>query len=211
MRRKVLWIMMVMFLLTGCGDSMPEDELVNRGRDFQRENASNDLQASSFPYLTMEDDYQKKQEFYTLSELKEEVEELLGDHYWPEVNLSKEELERLTGISEDMYVDFLAEKQSLDSHIDTMIIIHAKEAYVGTVEQAIEDYRSKIIEENHNYPQNLGKAKASRMETIDDYVCFVQLGADTTVVADKGSEAVMAYCLEENERALYVLEKAILE
>ena len=49
------------------------------------------------------------------------------------------------------------------------------------------------------------------METIDDYVCFVQLGADTTALADKGQEAVMAYCLEENEKALYVLEQAILK
>lgn len=211
MRIKTLWIMMwVMFLLTGCGDSMPEDELVNRGAS-RMENDGDDLQASSFPFLNMEEEYQKKREFYTLPELKKEVEELLGDHYWPEVDMSKEELERLTGISEDMYVDFLAEKQSLDSHIDTMIIIHAKEYYVEAVEQAMEKYRSKIIEENYKYPQNLGKARASRMEIIDDYVCFVQLGADTTAVADKGSDAVTAYCLEENERALYVLEKAILE
>jgi len=184
---------------------MPEEELVNV------EKSSDDLQASNFPFPAMEEDYEGEREFYTLPELKEEVQELLGDHYWPEVNLSKEELERLTGISEEMYVDFLAQKQSLDSHIDMMIIVHAKEAYVGAVEQAIEKYRSKIIEQNRNYPQNLSKAKASRMETIDDYVCFVQLGADTTVVADRGSEAVTAYCLEENERALYVLEKAILE
>ena len=49
------------------------------------------------------------------------------------------------------------------------------------------------------------------METIDDYVCFVQLGADTTAVADQGKDAIINYCLEENERAIYVLEKAILE
>lgn len=204
-------MMLSMLLLTGCGDSLPEDELVNRGRESQMENANVDLQASSFPYLNMEEDYQKERKFYTLPELRQEVKDLLGDHYWPEVDLSKEELESLTGISEDMYVDFLAEKQPLDSHIDTMIIIHAREDYVGAVEAAIEKYRSSVIEENCNYPQNLGKAKASRMETIDDYVCFVQLGADTTIVADKGSDAVTAYCLEENERALYVLEQAIFE
>lgn len=202
----VIMMMLGILLLTGCGESMPEDELVNGGQ----ERMGVDLQASNFPFLA-EADYQGEREFYTLPELKEEVEDLLGDHYWPEVKVSKEELERLTGISENMYVDFLAEKQSMDSHIDTMIIIHAKEAYVGAVEQAIERYRSGIIEENRNYPQNLGKAKASRMETIEDYVCFVQLGADTTVVADKGQDAIIDYCLEENERALYVLEKAILE
>lgn len=196
-----------LLLLTGCGDSLPEDELVNNGQAFEMQQVGDDLQASSFPF----EDYQQEEEFPTLNELEEEVRELLGDKYWPEVNLSKEELAKTTGITEDMYVDFLAQKQVLDADIDTMIIIHAKEAYVGAIEQALEEYRNRIIEENQEYPQNLGKAEASRMETIDDYVCFVQLGADTTIVADQGQDAVVNYCLEENERAIYVLEKAILE
>ena len=60
-------MMWVMFLLTGCGDSMPEDELVNRGAS-RMENDGDDLQASSFPFLNMEEEYQKKREFYTLPE-----------------------------------------------------------------------------------------------------------------------------------------------
>ena len=205
MRKFVTGVLVTtMFLLSGCEEQLPEDELVDQGRAFEMEKTEDDLEASSFPMLNRE-------KFIPLTELKENVKDLLGDNYWPEVDLTKEELASKTGITEDMYVDFLAEKQSLDSHIDTMIIIHAKEDYVEAVEQAMEKYRSKIIEENYKYPQNLGKARASRMEIIDDYVCFVQLGADTTAVADKGSDAVTAYCLEENERALYVLEKAILE
>lgn len=209
--RKIMVIVMMsaLLLLTGCGDSLPEDELVNNGQAFEMRQVGDDLQASNFPFASNE--YQGKKEFPTLNELEEEVKELLGDKYWPEVNLSKEELEKATGITEDMYVDYLAQKQVLDAHIDTMIIIHAKEDYVGAIEQALEDYRKRIIEENKKYPQNLGKAEASRMETIDNYVCFVQLGADTTVVADQGQDAVINYCLEENERAIYVLEKAILE
>lgn len=208
MRRIMVTVMMSgLLLLTGCGDSLPEDELVNNGQAFEMQQVGDDLQASSFPF----EDYQQEEEFPTLNELEEEVRELLGDKYWPEVNLSKEELAKTTGITEDMYVDFLAQKQVLDADIDTMIIIHAKEAYVGAIEQALEEYRNRIIEENQEYPQNLGKAEASRMETIDDYVCFVQLGADTTIVADQGQDAVVNYCLEENERAIYVLEKAILE
>lgn len=110
-----------------------------------------------------------------------------------------------------MFVDFLAERQVLDAHIDTLMIIHAKEDHVREIEQAIENYRKTVIEQNKNYPQNLSKARASRIETINDYICFVRLGADTTLLADKGQEAVMAYCLEENEKALYVLEQAILQ
>ncbi len=191
-------------LLTGCGDELPEDELVESGQAFEMRKLSGDLQASSFPFP-------QKSSFLTLTELKDAVKELLGEQYWPDVSLSKEELAQITGITDDMYVDFLAERQGMDSHIDTMIIIHAREACVGDVEAALERYRASVIEQNRRYPQNLCKAEASRMETIDDYVCFVQLGADTTVVADQGDEKMIAYCQEENERALYVLEKGILE
>lgn len=210
--RKIIIILTVcsLFALTGCGEEMPDDELVNQPEPYGAEQVAEDLQASSFP-LFEEIGYQGEDRFYTLPQLKDKVEDLLGEAYWPEVSLSAEDLENLTGISADMYVDFLAERQILDAHIDMLIVIHAKEDYVGEIEQAIENYRSSIIEANTNHPQNLAKAEASRMETIDDYICFVQLGADTTPYADKGSDAVEAHCLEENERALYVLEQAILQ
>ena len=191
-------------LLSGCEDQLPKDDLVNNGQAFEMKQAEDDVQAGNFPMLN-------KERFIPLTELKENVKELLGDNYWPEVDLTKEELAQRIGIKEEMYVDFLAEMQVLDAHIDTMIIVQAKEAYVGAVEQALEDYRTAIIEENSNHPQNLAKAKASRMETIDNYVCFVLLGADTTAVAEQGEDKIIAFCQEENERALYVLEQDILE
>lgn len=208
--RKIIMMIMVcgLLVLTGCGEELPEDELVKNETGF--EDTRQDMEASNFPVFR-EKSVQEERHFYTMAELKEEVKNLLEDRYWPEVNLSAAELERLTGITEDMYVDFLAEREVLDAHIDTMIIIHAKEDYVGDIERALEDYRSTVIEKNRNYPQNLSKAQASRLETIDDYVCFVQLGADTTFLADKGHEEIMAHCLEENEKALYVLEQAILQ
>ena len=191
-------------LLSGCEDQLPKDDLVNNGQAFEMKQAEDDVQAGNFPMLN-------KERFIPLTELKENVKELLGDNYWPEVDLTKEELAQRIGIKEEMYVDFLAERQVLDAHIDTMIIVQAKEAYVGAVEQALEDYRTAIIEENSNHPQNLAKAKASRMETIDNYVCCVLLGADTTAVAEQGEDKIIAFCQEENERALYVLEQDILE
>ena len=191
-------------LLSGCEDQLPKDDLVNNGQAFEMKQAEDDVQAGNFPMLN-------KERFIPLTELKENVKELLGDNYWPEVDLTKEELAQRIGIKEEMYVDFLAERQVLDAHIDTMIIVQAKEAYVGAVEQALEDYRTAIIEENSNHPQNLAKAKASRMETIDNYVCFVLLGADTTAVAEQGEDKIIAFCQEENDRALYVLEQDILE
>lgn len=209
-RTKIAVMILSLLFLTGCGEeSMSEEDLVD-GRNAVGGQSLEDVEAGNFP-LFWENAEWEEQQFYTLPELEKEVKDLLGDNYWPEVNMSEAELEKLTGITEDMYVDFLAERQAFDAHIDTLIIIHAKEDYVGAIEQAIETYRSALIEQNQNYPQNLSKARASRIETIDDYICFVQLGADTTSLADRGNEAVMAHCLEENEKALYVLEQAILQ
>ncbi len=209
--RKIIFSILMgsLFLLTGCEEGLSEEDLVNNGQAFEMQRVSEDLQASNFPFYREIDDGDR--EFYTLEELKGEVKDLLGDKYWPEVAISEEELRKEIGITSDMYVEYLGEKQVLDSHIDTMIIIHAKEDHVSEIEQALEKYRNKIIEKNREYPQNLGKAEASRMETIDDYICFIQLGADTTAFADQGVDAVADYCLEENERALYVLEQAILK
>ena len=56
----------------------------------------------------------------------------------------------------------------------------------------------------------LGKVQASRIEVIDRYVCYVQLGADTGDAAEKGDEEVLAVCQQENERAIDIIEKTIL-
>ena len=203
MKKKLIVIVftvhLILCMLTGCRENAPMDELVENGRKSSVQTVEEDV-----PTMVSE------RKLPALSKLRESVKEELGENYWPEVSLSEEELEAKTGITKDMYIEFLAEEPSLQANIDTMIIVRAKEDYVGTVEQALEEYRSRLIEENKQYPQNYGKASASRMETIENYICFVQLGADTTVVANKGEKEILAYCQEENERAIDVLEKTIL-
>lgn len=201
---------LLLCLSAGCGNGTLTDEMIKGGQAFGIQSEEDDVQAGS-SYVENEKGIRKSKTFPTLSELKENVKEELGNHYWPEVPISEKELEEMTGITEDMYVEFLAEEQIVDANIDLLIIIHAKEDYVGAIEDALESYRNRVIEENQKYPQNLGKAKASRMETIENYICFVQLGADTTVVADKGEKEIIAYCQEENERAIDILEKSILQ
>ena len=195
----VFTVQLILCMLTGCGESAPMDELVENGRKNIVQDAEEDI-----PTMVSE------RKLPALSKLRESVKEELGENYWPEVSLSEEELEAKTGITQDMYIEFLAEEPSLQANIDTMIIVRAKEDYVGEVEQALEEYRSRLIEENRQYPQNYSKASASRMETIENYICFVQLGADTSIVANKGEKEILAYCQEENERAIDVLEKIIL-
>lgn len=196
--------------ITGCGQNVPTEELVKKDRADGEEQQTDEIEAGSYDVENKKAGSVRRT-FPTLPVLREKVKEEMGDRYWPEVLLSETELTQRTGITGEMYIEFLAEKPLMDSDIDTMIIIHAREDYVGAIEQALEEYRSLLIEENQRYPQNLGKAEASRMETIENYICFVQLGADTSVVADRGADEIIAYCQEENERAIYILEQAILQ
>ena len=205
---RVLLAGLLLSILTGCGNNMPEGDFVNNGQGGGAQNQ--DLQAGS-SYVENEKNVRINDEKVTLMQLKKNVEDELGEKYWPEIFMTDVELEEKTGITKEMYEEFLAQTQIIDANIDMMIIIRAKEDYVGTIEQKLEDYRSRMIEENQKYPQNLGKAKASRMETVESYICFVQLGADTSIVADKGEDEIIAYCQEDNERAIDILEKTILQ
>ncbi|MBD5457670.1 MAG: DUF4358 domain-containing protein, partial [Lachnospiraceae bacterium] len=183
MKKKIMIVLTVgqiLCSLSGCSKSAPTGEMVNNKETVGEQDEIFEIPVGS-SFVENEEQYAKKT-FPTLAQLREEVKEELGEHYWPEVLISEEKLERETGITRNMYIEFLAEEPSMEANVDKMIIIHAKEDYVGAVEQALEDYRLKMIEENQKYPQNLCKVEASRMETIENYICFVQLGADTSIV-----------------------------
>lgn len=141
--------------------------------------------------------------------LKNAVVELLGDNYWPDTLLSEEEFSERTGISDNMYDNFMAEYQHAEAGIDMMILIEAKEDAISDVEQYLNDYRELLLKIYENQPQNKAKVFASRIETIQNYVCYVQLGADITRLENQGEEKMVEYCQQENERALDIIEKTL--
>ena len=193
----------IILIMTGCVKSDAEEQpvedraYVNDGNG--SEDAVNTLQSGAKYKVTG-----------TMNELRSTVVKLLGDHYWPDTLLSEEELAERVGISSNMYESFLAEYQHTEAGIDMMILIEAKEDEIETVEKCLNDYREVLLKIYEQQPQNEAKVFASRIEIIDHYVCYVQLGADISFLKDKGREEMVAYCQQENERALDVLEKRIL-
>lgn len=145
-----------------------------------------------------------------MDDLKDAVVDILGENYWPDTLLTAEELAERTGISENMYDDYMAEYQRTEAGIDMMILIKAKEGEIETVEKYLNDYREVLLNIYEQQPQNKAKVFASRIETIDNYVCYVQLGADISRLESKGNDEMVAYCQQENERALDIIEKRIL-
>lgn len=145
-----------------------------------------------------------------MDEYKDAVVDILGENYWPDTMLTSEELAERTGISDDMYESFLAEYQHTEAGIDMMILIKAKEDQTESVENYLNEYREVLLKIYEQQPQNKAKVFASRIETINNYVCYVQLGADIASLENKGEDEMITYCQQENERALDIIEKRIL-
>ncbi len=144
-----------------------------------------------------------------LQKLKTAVVDVLGENYWPNMTIDTQVLADMYGITEDMYDDYFAEMPMISTNVDTLIIIKAKEGKVSTVEEALNAYRDSMVNSTNQYPMNVGKIQASRIETFDNYVCFVQLGADVTKAMDQGEDVVITQCQEENEKALDAIRTAL--
>lgn len=187
-------------LLTGCVEKNAADQNQAYNREGNgQEDAVNTIQVGSKYRITG-----------PMDEYKDAVVDILGENYWPDTLLTSEELAERTGISDDMYESFLAEYQHTEAGIDMMILIKAKDGQTENVENYLNEYREVLLKIYEQQPQNKAKVFASRIETINNYVCYVQLGADITSLEDKGNDEMIAYCQQENERALDIIEKRIL-
>lgn len=141
--------------------------------------------------------------------VKSAVVEKLGENYWPNSQITPEMLEGSFGIGTGLYDDYMGEMPMISTNVDTLIIIKAKDGKVKDVEDAMNAYRDTLVNDTMQYPMNLGKIQASRIEVIGNYVCFVQLGADTTAAMDESEEAVIEHCQDQNEMALEVISSAL--
>lgn len=144
-----------------------------------------------------------------MTDLKKAIVETLGENYWPTYMVDPATLEAAFGITSDMYDDYLAEMPMISAHVDTLVVIQAKEDKVDEVEEALEAYREALVNDTLQYPMNVGKIQASRIETIGNYVCFVQLGADITEASESGDEAVITHCQEQNELVIEVIGQTV--
>ncbi len=145
-----------------------------------------------------------------LQNIRQALVEVLGENYWPNTEIPPEYLEDY-GLTTDMYEDFYGEMPMISTNVDTLIVVQAKENQVAAVEEVLNNYRNNLVNDTMQYPMNVGKIQASRIETFGNFVCFVQLGADTTMMygEDGDEEAVIKHCQEQNELAIEALGKAL--
>ena len=187
--------------LTACGGKntdMNQNTDVNQGTETQVEST---VEATPEP---------TEAPVVEMSAIRQAVVDVMGENYWPNTEMPAEFLEGY-GLTADMYDEFFGEMPMISVNVDTLIVIKAKEGQLDAVEDVVNNYRENLVNDTMQYPVNIGKIQASRIETFGNYVCFVQLGADTTEVygEDGNEEAVIKHCQEQNELALEAIGKVI--
>lgn len=142
--------------------------------------------------------------------VKTAVTDLLGDNYFPNMPLDPEMLEYSFGIRTDMFEDYLAELPMISTNVDTLVVVKAAEGQVDAVEDALNSYRDAQVSNTMQYPQNVGKIQASKVERFGNYVIFTLLGGDVMDIMDQGDEAVITHCQEVNDSVIEAV-KAVLQ
>lgn len=156
---------------------------------------------------SVDDSAQESQEGISeqMAAIRQAVVDALGDNYWPNSPIPAEYLEG-NGLTSEMYTDFWGEMPMISVNVDTIIVIKAAEGQVEEVQKVLNSYRDAKVNDTMQYPMNIGKIQASQVETVGDYVCFLQLGADTTDLEEEDS---ILHCQEQNGVALEAIKSVV--
>ena len=121
-------------IVTGCGDNNVKNDHIDNQAYIKEgngeENAVNTLQVGT-----------KYKIVGPMDELRDAVIVMMGENYWPDKQLTVAELRTETGITEEMYDDFLAEKMNIETDIDIMIILKAKAEYLPEIEKMLKNWK----------------------------------------------------------------------
>lgn len=193
-------------LLTACG----KKNNGNTGENTESTTPQTSSQAGNNTGNTLAESTEPAQES-SLMYLRDAVAEALGEDYWPDSVMEPEYVQDLYGLKPDMYEDIFVETPMIGTNVDTLIIVQAKKDRMEDVEKALNTYREGEINNTMQYPMNIGKVQASRIETIDNYVFFIQLGGSSVDAEEEGEEKVMELSREQNEKALEAIRQALEE
>ena len=199
--------------MAGCGNRNEANDGAQSGSSETTSEADNYTESVSEPESQPETDQQpgedssEPQEGVSeqMSAIRQAVVDALGDNYWPDTQIPPEYLEGY-GLTSEMYADFWGEMPMISTNVDTIIVIKAGEGQIDAVETVLNSYRDELVNNTMQYPMNICKIQASRIEVVGDYACFIQLGADTMDLEEEDS---IRHCQEHNEMALEAIERVI--
>lgn len=108
--------------------------------------------------------------------IEKTVKKTYGTDYLAKYTYDKTEIKEKFGLSSSLYSEVIAKGPQMSVHVDTFIAVKAKKGKKASVEKALKKYRQSLIDSTLQYPMNIPKIQASRVDVVGDYVFFIMLG-----------------------------------
>lgn len=142
-----------------------------------------------------------------IADIVSKLQAELGETYTMNMELKSEEIDAKFGLQADWYEEAYAALPMIGTHADVLAIVKAKTENVDEVKAALEAYKQARIDDQMQYPMNLIKVQATRVEVYGDYVVLCLTGFISNEVEETGDDdKILAAYKQENDKAVAIIE-----
>ncbi len=141
-----------------------------------------------------------------IADIIKDVQEAYGDDFVATNVLDDATIKELMGIDAEWCDELYASNSMIGVHKDTFIAVKAKPEDLNKVIEAVNAYRDAMIDDTNQYPMNVQKIQASRIDVYGNYVFFTLLGFIPTGVEEQSDDEILKAYQEQNEKAVEVYE-----
>lgn len=128
-----------------------------------------------------------------------------GDKYYPDTEMTEEQIREELGLDESLYEEVYAEHTAENERPDTFIAVKAKSGKVDEVKEKLTAYKQRLIDEN-SFDANADKLNAAEVYSEGDYVFFVLLGEVDDGTSSEGFAEALG---KEVQRGIDAIKEAL--
>lgn len=140
-----------------------------------------------------------------LGMFRDALRAVYGDKYYPDTEMTEEQIREELGLDESLYEDVYAENTAENERPDTFIAVKAKSGKVDKVKEKLTAYKQRLIDEN-SFDANADKLNAAEVYSEGDYVFFVLLGDVDDGTSSEGFAEALG---KEVQRGIDAIKEAL--
>jgi len=150
-----------------------------------------------------------------LDKMRNEIVKWYGSTYYPNVKVHEDEASLGAYLADILKIDaawvdeIIIEVPMISANADTLILVDPSEGNTEAVLNALQAYKTYLVEESFQYPMNEARVKTAAVAQVGDYVCFSILGGAVDNPEEFGiysDEELVGYYESMNMNAIYALQ-----
>lgn len=150
-----------------------------------------------------------------LDKMRNEIVKWYGPTYYPNIKVHEDEAYLGTYLADTLKIDaswvdeIIIEVPMISANADTLILVDPSEGNAENVLNALQAYKTYLVEESFQYPMNEARVKTAAVAQVGEYVCFSILGGAVDHPEDLGitnDEELTGYYESMNLNAIYALQ-----